>query len=112
MKPSALVVYDKVDGVRVLPRAGLARVGGAVFPKGYQQFEAMAFNNGPDGKPNTSDDWHLGAGRRDVECRGVHGDVRRRRPEVRRRDRRETGLFTPNVDGPNPDTQRQSQQHR
>ena len=33
VKPSALVVYDKIDGIKVVPQAGMARVGGAVFPK-------------------------------------------------------------------------------
>ena len=53
VKPSALVVYDKIDGIKVLPQAGMARVGGTVFPKQLQQFEAVGINNGPDGKPDT-----------------------------------------------------------
>jgi len=60
VRPSALVVYDKVDGVRVLPRTGLSRVGGIVHPKMLQQFEAVAFHNGRDGKPGTDDDLMLG----------------------------------------------------
>ena len=35
----------------------MARVGGAVFPKQFQQFEAIGVHNGPDGKPDTEDDW-------------------------------------------------------
>src|SRR5205814_5062447 len=60
VKPSALVVYDKIDGIKVLPQAGMARVGGNVFPKQLQQFEAVGINNGPDGKPDTADDLNLG----------------------------------------------------
>jgi quinohemoprotein amine dehydrogenase len=100
--PSALLVFDKVDGIKVLPQAGMARVGGAVFPKGYEQFEAVAFSNGPDGKPDTKDDWNLGIV--DVkwaleEYTATFGDddlafVGAIDPA--------TGLFTPNLDGPNP----------
>ena len=80
VKPAAVTVYDQIDGIKVLPHAGMARVGGAVFPKQLQQFEAVAFHNGPDGKPDTKDDLHARHGRRRVEARGIHGDVRRRRP--------------------------------
>ena len=38
----------------------MARVGGAVFPKQLQQFEAVGISNGPDGKPDTADDLNLG----------------------------------------------------
>src|SRR5262249_11032210 len=60
VKPGALVVYDKIDGIKVVPLSGMARVGGAVFPKQLQQFEAIGINNGPDGKPGTGDDLNLG----------------------------------------------------
>jgi quinohemoprotein amine dehydrogenase len=103
IRPSGLLVYQKVDGIRVLPRAGMARVGGIGFPKQFQQFEAMAFANGPDGKPDTDDDWPLGLV--DVrwgieEYASTFGDddlkwVGAIDPA--------TGLFTPNVDGPNPE---------
>ena len=59
-KPSAFVVYDKIDAIKVQPQAGMARVGGAVFPKQLQQFEAIGVNFGPDGKPDTPDDLDLG----------------------------------------------------
>ena len=102
VKPSSLVVYDKVDGVRVLPRAGLARTGGAVFPKGFQQFEAMAFANGPDGKPNTRDDWPLGLvdakwGVEEYSATFNDDDLK----YVGTIDAK-TGFFTPALDGPNP----------
>jgi quinohemoprotein amine dehydrogenase len=100
--PAALVVFDKVDGIRIEPQAGMARVGGAVFPKGYEQFEAIAFSNGPDGKPDTKDDWTLGPV--DVkwsleEYTATFADddlafVGTIDPA--------SGLFTPNLDGPNP----------
>jgi len=101
VKPSALVVYDKIDGIKVLPQAGMARVGGNVFPKQFQQFEAVGVNNGPDGKPDTPDDVNLGLvnvkwsveeytatfGDDDLQFVGTLD---------------QNGLFTPNVDGPNP----------
>ena len=101
VKPSALVVYDKVDGIRVLPQAGMARVGGNVFPKQLQQFEAVGMNNGPDGKPDTADDLNLGF--IDVkwsleEYTATFGDDDL--AFVGTLD--QAGLFTPNVDGPNP----------
>ena len=60
VKPAIFVVYDKVDGIRVVPQAGMARVGGAVYPKQLQQFQAVGISNGPDGKPDTADDLNLG----------------------------------------------------
>ncbi len=101
--PAALTVYDKVDSVRVLPQAGFARVGGAVFPKQLQQFEAVAFHNGPDGQANTSDDWNLGL----VDARWTMEEYAATFSDD---DTRfvgtldvETGLFTPAIDGPNPE---------
>ncbi len=101
VKPAAVVVYDKVDAIKVLPQAGMARVGGAVFPKQLAQFEAVGMNNGPDGKPGTDDDLSLGL--IDVkwsveEFTATFGDDDAQ--FVGAIDQH--GLFTPNVDGPNP----------
>ena len=97
----AAVVYDKIARIKVTPLAGMARVGGVAFPKQYQQFEAVAFHNGADGKPDTDDDVEIGPV--DVswslEEYGVtydDDDIK----YVGRIDQR--GLFTPNLDGPNP----------
>lgn len=102
MKAASFVVYDKVHRIAVSPQAGLARVGGAVVPKQLQQFEAVGFHAGPDGKSNTADDWNLGLvpvtwsveehaatfGDDDLSFVGELST---------------TGLFTPNIDGPNPE---------
>ncbi len=101
IRQGAVVVYDKVDVLKVVPVAGLARVGGIRFPKQYQQFEAAAFHNGSDGKPDTKDDLNLGVV--DVtwsmeEFSATFGDDDK--DFVGAIDA--TGLFTPNVDGPNP----------
>jgi quinohemoprotein amine dehydrogenase len=100
-KEAAAVVYDKIDGIKVRPQAGMARVGGINFPKQYQQFEAVAFSNGQDGKPDTKDDINLGpidvtwsveefTATFDDDDKSFVGTLD------------DNGLFTPNVDGPNP----------
>ena len=95
-------VYEAIDFIKVVPQAGLARVGGANFPKQFQQFEAIAVANGPDGKPNTKDDIELGLvdpawsieeymATYDDDDKDFVGTIDAA-----------TGLFTPNIDGPNP----------
>ncbi len=98
---AAFAVYDKIDYIKVIPEAAMARLGGAGHPKGLQQFEAVAYNRGPDNKPRTPDDVNLGPV--DVEWSieefySVYGDddkdfVGTLSP---------TGLFTPALEGPNP----------
>ena len=58
----ALVVYDKVDSVKVVPEATIARVGGNGGPIAPvpAQFEAVGYMNGPDGKAGTDDDIRIG----------------------------------------------------
>jgi quinohemoprotein amine dehydrogenase len=97
----AVAVYDRVDYIKVIPEASLAHLGSDVHPKGFEQFEAIAYQRGVDGKNNTADDVELGP--IDVtwsmeEYLSVYGD-----------DDKEfvgtlspTGLFTPALDGPNP----------
>jgi quinohemoprotein amine dehydrogenase len=98
----ALVLHDGVDRIAVTPETGMARVGGANFPKGYQTYEAIGFDDGPDGEPETADDLRLGRvdvvwtveeyaatlGDEDVTYIGSMG------PD---------GTFVPALDGPNPD---------
>ncbi|HSB12484.1 MAG TPA: quinohemoprotein amine dehydrogenase subunit alpha [Blastocatellia bacterium] len=99
--PRAVAVFDKVDYIKVSPEAGMARVGGVNFPKQFQQFEALAYNRGPDGKPQTADDVSLGIA--DVEWSIDEF------PATFDDDDKDfvgtlggNGLFTPAVDGPNP----------
>jgi quinohemoprotein amine dehydrogenase len=98
---SAIAVYDRIDYVAVTPDSALAHLGSQQHPKGFQQFEAIAYQRGADGKAHTADDVELGP--IDVnwtveEFYSVYGD-----------DDKEfvgslssTGLFTPASDGPNP----------
>jgi len=100
-RQAGAVVYDKIDEIKVKPQAGMARVGGIVFPKQLEQFEAIAYSNGQDGKPDTKDDIDLGA--IDVawsveEYTATFDDDDKE--YVGSLD--DNGLFTPNVDGPNP----------
>jgi quinohemoprotein amine dehydrogenase len=101
LAPAVLNVYSRIDGIKVTPQAGMARAGGAVFPKQLQQFEAVAIANGPDGKPGTPDDLQLGTvpvkwSLEEFTATFDDDDLK----FVGTLD--QTGLFTPNVDGPNP----------
>ena len=98
---NAIAVYDRIDYIKVLPETALSRLGSDVHPKGYQQFDAVAYQRGADDKLHTADDVELGP--IDVtwsveEYLSVYGDddkdfVGTLSP---------TGLFTPALDGPNP----------
>jgi quinohemoprotein amine dehydrogenase len=99
--PRAVAVFDKVDYIKVNPDAGMARVGGVAFPKQLQQFGAVAYNRGPDGKPQTPDDVGLGT----VEVEWSIDEF----PATFDDDDKDfvgvldsNGLFTPAIDGPNP----------
>ena len=97
----AVVVYDKIDGVKVRPAAGLSRIGGINVPKQFEQFEAIAFLYGPDRKPDTDDDIEIGPvdvawSMEEYPATVDDDDVK----FVGNLDQH--GLFTPNVDGPNP----------
>jgi len=101
LKPGALVVYSRIDGIKVVPQAGMARAGGAVYPKQLQQFEAIAIASGADGKPGTPDDVQLGIvpvkwSLEEYTATFDDDDLQ----FVGSLD--QGGLFTPNVDGPNP----------
>ena len=100
--PSALIVFDKVDSIKVLPIAGLARLGGVVHPKQLQQFEAVAFNNGRQHLGIVDVKWSLEEyaatfGDDDTRYVGVLDETRPLYPEPRRSE---------------PAAQRRAEQHR
>lgn len=100
--PDAVVVHDGVDRIEVTPITGMARTGGANFPKGYQTFDAIGWNNGPDGEPDTEDDLSLGrvdATWRLDEYAAVYGDDDIAFVGTILQD----GTFEPAPDGPNPE---------
>ncbi|MGD0073729.1 MAG: quinohemoprotein amine dehydrogenase subunit alpha [Candidatus Binataceae bacterium] len=59
---SLLVVYHRLDSLRVEPDYAIARVGGngGPIPPVTAQFEAIGYLNGPDGKAGTPDDIRVG----------------------------------------------------
>ncbi|MEO6445800.1 MAG: quinohemoprotein amine dehydrogenase subunit alpha [Gemmatimonadaceae bacterium] len=98
----AVVAYRTIDRIRVTPQAGMARVGGVRFPKQFARFEATGYINGADKKPDTADD--LDVGPVDVSWGIEEYGVTFKDDDVRyigTIDQR--GVFTPNVDGPNPE---------
>jgi quinohemoprotein amine dehydrogenase len=100
---ASVAVYNTIDFIKVRPQSGIARLGGgAAYQKQLQQFEAIAYAKGPDGKPDTKDDVELGlvdalwtveefTATFNDDDKDFVGEIDA-----------ETGLFTPNVDGPNP----------
>jgi quinohemoprotein amine dehydrogenase len=99
--PGAITVFDKVDYIKVNPDKAMARLGGVKFPKGYQQFEAIAWNRGPDNKPQTPDDLSLGP----IDVEWAIEEF----PSIYDDDDKNyigslspTGFFTPAIEGPNP----------
>jgi quinohemoprotein amine dehydrogenase len=95
-------VYDSIDAIKVTPTWAMARVGGGAFPKALAQFEARAFDNGPDDRADTPDDVDLGLvpatwSLEEFAATYDDDDVK----FVGQIDAK-TGLFTPNIDGPNP----------
>ncbi len=99
--PNGVAVYDRVDYIKVMPTSALARLGSETHPKGYQQFEAVAYQRGVDGKPHTADDVELGpidATFSVEEFYSAYGDDDRNFVGTLS----PSGLFTPASDGPNP----------
>ena len=96
-------IYDSVDAIKVTPAWAMARVGGVAFPKALAQFEARAYDNGPDNRAETADDIDLGVvpatwSIEEFAATYDDDDIK----YVGAIDPK-TGLFTPNVDGPNPE---------
>ena len=80
----------------------MARVGGVVFPRQLQQFDATGWHDGPDGKPGTGDDLPLGSvpvawSLEEYSVTYDDDDLK----YVGTIDQK--GLFTPAPDGPNPE---------
>lgn len=57
---NAVAIYDRVDYVKVMPESSLAAFGSQTYSLGFQQFEAIGYQRGPDGKAHTADDLELG----------------------------------------------------
>ena len=98
---NAFPVYKQLDYLKVTPETALSRLGGIKFAKGYQQFEAIGYTNGRDGKPNTADDIRIGPA-------DVTWNIEEFASTTYDDDKKfvgslsPTALFTPSVEGPNP----------
>jgi quinohemoprotein amine dehydrogenase len=97
--PGALAIYDRVDYVKVTPESSMAAFGGEAYPRGFQQFEAIGYQRGADGRAHTADDLELGP----VEATWsmevfyeVDGSKRDLVGKVS-----STGFFTPAAESPN-----------
>ncbi len=101
-RPGALTVYDRIDTIRVTPSWNMARVGGVVFPKMLARFDAWAYNNGPDKKPNTDDDLRLDAVAAQWSLEEYKATFDDEDLKFVGAIDAASGVFTPNVDGPNP----------
>jgi quinohemoprotein amine dehydrogenase len=100
-KSAAVVVYTRIDGIKVVPQAGMARLGGAAFPARLEQFEARGLSNGPDGKPGGGDDLDLGPV--DVRWSLEEYTATFKDDDIQFvGELSQNGLFVPNIDGPNP----------
>ena len=102
VKPGAITVYDKVDAIRVTPAWNMGRVGGVVFPKMLARFDAWTYSNGPDKKPNTADDLKLDAVAATWAVEEYKATFDDEDIKFVGSIDAATGVFTPNVDGPNP----------
>ncbi len=95
-------VHDGIGYVKVTPEQALARVGGAVAPRQPAQFEAVGWHSGRDGEPLTGDDLDLGL--LDVSWSTAEYYIRDEDADTRFVGNvNQRGLFTPALDGPNPE---------
>lgn len=58
--PGAIAVYDRIDYIKVAPDSAMAAFSDQAHAAGYQQFEAIGYQRGPDGRLHTADDLDLG----------------------------------------------------
>ena len=98
-----ILLYDKVDYLRITPLQGLSRIGGGMAPKQYERFEAIAVNRGPDDKPYTDDDYDISVVM-DATWSLEEFPVWENDDDLLYVGQIDagTGLFTPAIDGPNP----------
>jgi quinohemoprotein amine dehydrogenase len=102
LAPAAFAIYNKIDYLRVTPQTPLAHLGGEPHAKGYTQFDAIAFSNGPDGKQGTADDIELGPVKASWKLEEFVATMGDDDVDFVGNLDAATGLFTPALDGPNP----------
>jgi quinohemoprotein amine dehydrogenase len=104
----AIAIYDKIAYIKTLPDASMARLGGVVASKQYAQFEAIAYAAGPDGKPGTADDIPLGPVASKWSLSEFYSTPDDDDARFVGTINPTTGMFTPNIEGPNPERKKQS----
>jgi quinohemoprotein amine dehydrogenase len=104
----ALAVYDKVAYIAVSPDASMARLGGGIAAKQYSQLEAIAYAAGPDGKKETADDVPLGPVPARWALEELYSTPDDDDVKYVGTINSDTGLFTPALEGPNPQRKKQA----
>lgn len=94
----AITVYDQIAYVKVAPTSGMSRLGGTISAKQYMQFETIAFTKGdiplgPVPAAWSLEEFYSTPDDDDIKFVGAVND---------------SGLFTPNIEGPNPERKKQS----
>jgi quinohemoprotein amine dehydrogenase len=92
-------VYDRVDYIKVTPESAMAAFGNQDRSRGYQQFEAIGYQKGADGKRHTSDDIELGPVEAAWSIRVFYESEGARRDSIGSVNA--MGLFTPAATSPN-----------
>lgn len=97
-----LNIYKNVDRIVVQPRMALSRVGGGAMKPVTAQFKALAYINGEDGLPNTTDDVCLGSMPVDWSIDNYDEIAAELKDKQFAGTIDSNGLFTPAKGGPNP----------
>lgn len=97
-------IYDKIGSVRVEPPYAIARVGGGggTRPPVPVQFDAIAYLDGPDGKPGTADDVRLGTMKARWSVTDFDATAEKLEDARFAGTMKPGGLFVPADAGPNP----------
>lgn len=99
-----LMVYQKIDSLRVEPAMAIARVGGNGGPidRVPAQFQAVAYLNGGDGQPGTDDDLRIGVMPANWSVSNANETAEQLRDTEFAGRLLPTGLYQPAAAGPNP----------
>lgn len=101
----SIAIYDQIGRIEVSPAYAVARVGGAgghVTPVAAQ-FTAVAYNNGPDGKPGTNDDFRIGVVKAEWDTAPANAVAAKLKDQVYAGKITPQGQFLPGPAGPNPE---------
>jgi quinohemoprotein amine dehydrogenase len=95
----ALAIYDRVDYLKVTPESSMAAFGSEGYARGFQQFEAIGYQRGADGRAHTADDVELGPVEANWSMEVFYEVDGRLRDLVGKVSG--TGFFTPAAENPN-----------